>query len=1212
MRPPVARVFKSPNAARRRRAVFGNSGGCILQHLSLALGIDAAPTEGLSVSLSVVVKEHLPPFLALAFLSQCWVSWTVSICCASEMQNSRIGADDAEALGALLKASEESLRSYVQQECSRERNPRVHAPRRQAGSTAGSVSTHQLGYHHIVEHMLQTCGGHLTLRTLILLLRYAVTVEESEGAVLEELVGLLSSLTGSDHVIYKKSLQAVLAASLPVHVAPVVLSVLRRHNINADIVKLCLHHVAVVVRGRHTGALSVETVMGGFHECAVKAFSWLLRNMIRDQYQVGICIQVMSCLKHAPVFLLCDVYRVMEDHQLVTPSVQCKFLANCGIAISTSNTVSHECAEVIVRAFRSLSRSGRDTNDIEEGLVHGSAALLVLRREDLVRDVYAACPMLRETPHSVMAYVRNGDVVRANQALLRLAQSRDEGWINVPLPVMQAIHEVCVMVGCSGGPNDMAPLYRALVSFHNPGMIVSQCIEYVLAGICDRLCGVGKQFPKSAPPRAVLDHVLPLFRAVLSCIGDDINVDMILQILETAVTVKHFGVPLASSIVWALQHSSSLALKELFSRVDPSTNGTPFLSYYVLCFTRDRGQRDTVEHLATVWHCESDPILKRHPSLAPLYKLWKCAACGRLNSDRFNYCLCSALRNSFVICARCGYAQDERWSSCQSCGERMNDNSIAAAVVRRSWTCDDCGASNPARQVTCCFRCKSPCGPGAKALTQLEGLKSEVCQCSYTEKPNEDKGKTRMAHYCRECGWFRETWAAKNSVVWCCEGCGELRSSLDRTCPNCPQVDCLPFAVVLTSSDSLLCSDCRLPAANPFAVKCPQCDGILSAGALGQEMKLAGTTIDSTSVALRCSDCGFIASGNVSQNCAECGKAMQDAKLLQISARQCEGCNKEVGPLHIGAVCIHCAMFLPPVAKEGWSAAVVHETFRVLLQLSDRSVEFDGMVKLLEKLIHCFHTQVELTVVEETRVVVAMASSRLQINLRRFMAHDATARRAIALTKHLLEYIDTKCCIVGVSHFSAGQCRHCLGSHQEELCAYQHDSWLCEECGADNNNADVCRYVCRNCLALRPCVREACPTEAWECLQCQRVNVAFEAYCIFCGAQRAAVESAVEEAAEASPFLPAKCASCGLVYLEARCPLCHNNVPESMNKVSGVVCLVTSRYAFIQPEGTEHPSQRVYVGEPWLRKRRWAKGDNVIFTAQLNKQGGFRVTAVHQ
>ncbi|ORC92096.1 uncharacterized protein TM35_000043100 [Trypanosoma theileri] len=1151
MRLPSSRVHTVSNIMQRRKGVFRQSEMMIPQHLLLSLGMDVVPSESFADSLRSVLQEDLPPFLALKVLGLCWTSWKINILTTGKIHLQQgETTDDTVAFEALLTASEEALRLDGQRKShdNNERSTRKRNSRRRDTVSVAVVS--YFGYHYIVEHMLRSCGDRLNLKTVVSLLKYAVTVEETEGAVLEKLVELLTSFAKHDVIIYENSLRNVLSVSLPIHVAPVVLSVLKRQYVNTEIIKLCLHYVAVVVRGKRIGTLSVETVMGKYHECAVEAFRWLLKKP--NSHHGELHIQVMSCLKHAPVFLLCEVYSIMEQNKFVTPSVQCKFLANCGIAIAASNSLSYAYAEVIIRAFKNLAKSGRETMHIEEGLVHGSAVLIALHREELVRNIYNIFPTLRETSHSVMAYVRNKDVIRSNEALLRLAQSREEGWINIPLPVMQTIYDVCMLVGRCGNHHNILPLYRALVSFHNPGMIVSQCIEYILAGICNRISHLGKVFPKETPPRTVLEYIIPLLRTTLMYLGDDFNTDMILEILETSVMVRCFAVPLTASIIWTFQKSSSLALKELFSRVNASTNNIPFLNYYTLCYARDQGEYETVEHLATVWHCDSTVILKRQSTLSPSYKLWKCAGCGRLNSDRFNYCVCAVLRNGFIFCANCGYAQDERWGCCQSCGEKIiiKDGSITTAIVRRSWTCEECGANNPARQISTCFRCKAFCGPVAKVAKELKKTKElkelKSCHCSTnTLESSEKENKKGIMHYCRKCGWFRESWAASNSLVWRCEGCGELRSSLDRICPNCPQVDCLPFAIVRNINDLPYCFKCKIQLENPFAENCQHCDGIISEGKV--EMGIIHS--NDTNVILRCSQCGIVTRGSTSDHCEGCGQSKQSSELLQVDFRHCEGCGKDIEPFRIEAICIHCALFLPPVSKEGWSTAVVSETMKVLIQLLDRNIECNNLAELFQYFLHSFQTEMELEVMKNTRMTVMETLGKLQTHLYPLVRNNPKSRRVIALARQILEYIDTQCGIINTTHFSLNECHQCLGTHSEELCVYYKELWVCEVCGAESENNDICRYVCHNCLSLRPCVRLLCPTAVWECRSCQRCNVEFEKYCIVCGAAREEEEEEEEEEkqgkeedfyskSEVLPFLPAKCRICDRVHLEVSCPHC--------------------------------------------------------------------------
>ncbi|KAG8343855.1 hypothetical protein TRVL_05314 [Trypanosoma vivax] len=1210
MRPPVPYRLGLHLRRCHPRATKARLGRTTVLVDSLAFGLlDRLPAYDHSNTLWSLPQEQLPPYLALMLLRHCWAYWTL-VPSGVLLQSKCDGTEKPFTPQVLLSIAEECLQGYC-----REVTASGHAViEPEARYPAGSLLTarselNRVGHHFIAERMLEGCDGRMDVQTVVTLLRYAVAIEDTEGATISELIRLLVNASNSSLLAYEANLRTIFVASQPVHIAPVVLSVLRFGILSTEIIRLCMHHVSAVVRGRQTGVLAFENALGGFYECAVAVLHWLLDTQKRGPWARELCIQIMSCLKHAPLFLLCDVYTTMEKGSLITPSVQCKFLANCGIAVAMSNAITPDCANVISRVFGSLMSAESDTGHIEEGLVHGCAALIVMGRDDLVRSVYTVHPSLRETPHSVMSHVRCRDVVQACRSLLRLAESREEGWINIPLPTAHAIRALCTLVGRHGAPSDVVPLYRAIVSFHNPGMIVSQYMEYVLSGVCDRIASVNENFQKDTPPRIVLEYVIPFLRAVITCIGDDVNADMFLVMLETSLRVQHFAVPLTASIVWVLQRSKSLALIDLFSRADPSTNGIAFLNYFSLCYARDRGLRETVEHLCAVWRCDAVPILKRHPSLAPPCKLWKCAACGRSNSDRFNYCLCSALRNGFVVCRCCRYVQDERWASCQACGNNISESGVVAALPRRAWSCTACGANNPARQISRCFRCRAPLGPAVVTLSKLDAVDSVECSCA-DSKISGKRNEGEVRHLCRACGWFRESWAAANSLIWRCEGCGMLRSSLERTCPDCPHVDYLPFAIVRKCGDPISCPDCGSLVTNCFRQKCSGCEGAIHAGdSVRRATSVAGVPSAGATDVMQYSGCCATVAAGLSGSSVECCGSVCDPEMFPTSSRRCDACTKEMTSPHIAAACLHCYAFLLPFNGR-WSAAVVRETLRLIIGRLDIGAGFESIANLLAMMLESLRTYAVHNAIGDLHEVVMVEGGRIQGRLSEDLVYDVMGRRIVALVKQLQEHIDQSIGIV-MPHFQEHECRHCLGTHSEDICPFSGVQWLCEVCGAEGENADICRYVCRNCLSLRPCVQEKCPTEVWECPQCQRANVDFELYCIFCGMQREAAENAIKDTSHVFPFVPAKCPKCSLVHLEALCPLCHNDIPEVLQEVEGTVCMVTNHYAFIQPTGTEHPGRRVYVGQQWLRKRVWVEGEKVVFTARLNLQGGLRITSLY-
>ncbi|CCW69843.1 unnamed protein product [Phytomonas sp. Hart1] len=174
-------------------------------------------------------------------------------------------------------------------------------------------------------------------------------------------------------------------------------------------------------------------------------------------------------------------------------------------------------------------------------------------------------------------------------------------------------------------------------------------------------------------------------------------------------------------------------------------------------------------------------------------------------------------------------------------------------------------------------------------------------------------------------------------------------------------------------------------------------------------------------------------------------------------------------------------------------------------------------------------------------------------------------RRAAALLKQFLTFMDRRCGVSETTYFSPKEiCPECLGSHPRELCFFHPKQWVCEMCGEVGVNKGLGRYLCTQCLALRPCVRELFPAECWECTRCRRANMEFERYCMHCGHGRpreanptlADTRNGVEakekdisgDANESGstatgvcqriPFCPIRCTRCGEVYIDLRCLQC--------------------------------------------------------------------------
>ncbi|KAK7201237.1 hypothetical protein NESM_000185300 [Novymonas esmeraldas] len=1131
---------------------------------------------------------------------------------------------------------------------------------------------------------------------------------------------------------------------------------------------------------------------------------------------------VMTALKHAPVTVLLAAYAYLREERLISTAVAHRFLAHCGVCVThvaqtgmspthtiasptmaTTTTTTLAAVAALQHARGVVLASDLDLKQVETSMLSAAAALNALGFPEVVRSFYtarssatatsaaaaAAAVELRETPHSVMSQVLLGDAAGAVTALAALGASRPEGWVSLPPVAAESMAAVSRLVGRVGRPADVDALYSALVGFHNAGLFISHYVECVLAGVCDRISKIGRQQqqqqqqqqgvwestgpPPRAPPQEVVRRVVPVVRAALRYVGDELNVDMILELVETSLQLGEYAVPMTAALVGAFRASAelSLCMQELLCRVDASTHNAPFLHYYVLCHARDGDAAATFDHLAALWHIDGGLIWSRAAHLSPSCQLWKCAACGRLNSDRYNYCVCSALRYCHVVCGACGYVQDERLRECRSCGRSLlTKASLAGALVRQAWHCRSCRARNPARQTLLCFRCGQPTGPAVQPQRTPAATAAVASAARPTPRTAATAGAERACStstgvssalaseyaaavgVCHASGVFKMDHAARNSGVWTCVGCDQRRSTLERVCPACPQVECLPHAVCRTPVHvPRVCRHCHHAEANPFSSTCGECgstadpfaeDGPPAAGDGPCERVVAPVQRgdgegERAGVYHWCFHCHTAQPHDTDtplhqQQCRECAAGCEEKGLCLLPVRRCGGCGASLPPRYAGSVvCPFCAAYVeppPPPPPQGshsgtarlrWTAVTVLHTCEVLDGCCARAsllaesltstASADGALDFLRRrpTIEQTLTRLRREWVGEDgatwlrlRMGVAVELGRALNRLHPQLPASRTARRLSALLKGILTHVDTVCGAAmsggrvaadgGVrGYFTPLElCHECLGTHPAELCPFSESSatWACGECGTVNSNADVCRYVCGGCLALRPVMQDLLVSACWECRSCHRANVQLERHCVHCGVERAGwcagllhrwepahvsstsiaagdggggcdgvgaveeregeVEGEEEEASAAQgrgatsrtpptatdaglcaeagrsghdatattvegsaaarqdeiPFTAAKCLLCGLIYMEARCPLCLNHIPDVAD-AKGTVCEVRERYAFIQPSGTTRPQDRIFVDAALLLTTPLREGLLVHYTAELGRRG---------
>lgn len=1058
---------------------------------------------------------------------------------------------------------------------------------------------------------LQLCGLHCDPAAIRMCLRQVVSQPGVPSHIVQRLMrwavdvevsGSYTNGAAGPHFL-EEVIELVLLEAAPIHVASVVQSLLLPPVVAKDagaareclqwhpvvsvrLARRCVQRAASTVRQQRgrDAALSEDTLYS-LHRCVQSTFAPNAegRPRLSEGEALGFAIQSMSTLRYSPYCTLRRWYEQLERTCVLSPAVNNKFLANCGLLLTSASQPLPGCDDggaAVIRAVDALMNCTWCLKLIEEGLVHGSSVLAALGEAEKLKGVFAAYPGLRETPHTVMMRVRQSDVQEALRALLALAQSRSEGWVRMPPAVIETIYAVSELVGKCGTPEDVPSLYRAVVTYHNPGMIAGQSIERVLAGLCQRMRLLESRFGdlRHAAPHLVVRDIVGMAHATFAYVGDDFNTDSMLTLLETAVNTAHVAVPLCTALLREMSMMTSLSIQELFQRVDQSTNGTPFLHYYTLCYARDHGYLSAVEHLCAVWHVSAAPVLCRSSHLSLPYKLWQCASCGRRNSDRYNYCTCSALRNRLVGCGACGYLQDERRPNCLLCGISLNKN-VRTATVRMGWVCQSCHANNSALQSLLCFRCSAPTGPSFSMLTGNKERKSEAdgfCLCGGSK----DAYANRIG-YCRQCGTFKMPYAARHSTVWRCQGCQQLCSSLEPFCPSCPQVENLPASVEHPAATIRHCKKCATAVANPFCTVCPNCaseDALYARLACDVPAPLsdAGEPVTRSSLENAVLLVEITAEGALSfgfngppQGDIPAAGAPTlptgEVRSAGWEGRQCSSCKTAI--TNCSAICPHCGVFnRPRLASETWTAQCLRDTCSTMVAscatmltgtstkaVAQRATTLTRLMEALEIFTPEALGTEEDGVLEESRPAIVASLHRLVASLQPLYPTEPVTRRAAALLQCFMTAVDQRCRLTESQHFLPHErCRQCLGGHQEELCCYHQSPWVCEDCGAESNNDDVCRYLCIQCLALRPVVQDLMIASCWECPHCRRANVDVETYCIHCLRQKQPVPVSrtalhvssmsldTATTAHALPFAPCRCPRCGLVFLETRCPLCHS------------------------------------------------------------------------
>ena len=887
--------------------------------------------------------------------------------------------------------------------------------------------------------------------------------------------------------------------------------------------------------------------------------------------------------------------------------------------IPTSSTTLHTIAENMARRVLGEfnSKEGGPTLPTKDVIVIIATTLSALRSYTTLlellqnSDASRAFPMpelasaiclATHRPHEPSHITESLDILR------RVCATRSE-WIgNIPPPITAALQNVAHAIGLWGEAHHVPALVAVIYKFNSPILWLNVYLDHITSGLVERV-KARNRLSKSMDA----DFVVSV-SALQSAIGLqrslDTNPDTIIQLLEEMArspqavqlinsAVRVFGrlfesYPRTAEVIesnserlTAVPREQRITRKlrtyQKTSRLTMLTGS--YLQHNILCFLRDNQMAATAEHLAFLWKLDIGDLLESMRSVAPGEQLWECRSCHRFNNARYMYCSCNALRFSSISCPSCGLVQDERNGVCVACENSFKaiitapQNSEAAKnaiIPREMWICKSCNASNPSFQSTFCLRCKTATGPCAKHMETQAKTKPRSSKCKTCNTPS--PLGFELYPVCTDCGApsdsFAEGAQSSGAKVWKCDHCGLWAPTTITRCPHCPQVE-LRGASVVREMKPVMCTLCNTVNQNCLQSECDGCGGAL----------------DSSKPVLVdvCTQC-FTANPPGSAKCRTCDDNLQRDETSKVvipsTFRSCDGCRRPVSPLNISIICENCDAYVPYTGTIE-ATHLVASCDTLLTRMENEPPK--KVVPIIDGLWKTLSTVATPQAIE---VAKPLLNDVVVFALGIFKRSTLIGCRGIALTKAFSEAAE---CSEGgdLMNQNTKNCPRCLSSHPEAVCGFKPDPWHCENCGKRHTNTGLNRYVCHSCLHSRPEMDMV--SEAWVCGSCSRCVPEFESFCIFCETQKPSAPMRV-------PYLPTVCGRCNSLHLEAICPTCAAAPPNTITNGFGTVCVVTDKFAFIQPLGTSDPAERVFVQGDILGDL--LEGQRVRFDAQEGTKKG--------
>lgn len=922
-----------------------------------------------------------------------------------------------------------------------------------------------------------------------------------------------------------------------------------------------------------------------------------------------IALLAATCLKGAPPLLVAEASVLIEAMGFQDVNTSAKLLVAMGHAANVSTLLCNEhfqraTAVPLQKIVRAVAAKQANMSIVEEGLLSGCRALVCMQLYNEVVRAHKDCPTLRSSDSLVSAFVGLGDVESAIDTLEEIIESKDN-WNVFPVPLVTAIHELAVAVGNMGSAQTVLRFATVMSHFNSYTFYSGRFLEGVVAGIGDRVSRLSRNNADLDSGKGSLSKLVHPIVSILRCttdlLGRDFSVDTALRLLDCCLKQQHLAVPLVHAVVNVLEGSASVALR---FPDDPLF----FKRYALEAAGAERTlSTENLDHLKVAWASDISRLTSTLPSEE--HRWWQCKKCSKFSGARYAYCSCSALRFGFVACTNCSFVQDERHKNCQVCCTPIDTCARDQSIKVSNWRCRDCGTNNLAFNLFKCYRCHSLTGP---LMTNVRNSGGACAACKATNK----RGPS-LQPYCSDCGERTADFVnTANHVLWFCHHCVAYHAVTDSCCPERGSAELTSMTIRKAwIKDCESCPNCHRVVESPFEAKCRECHANLlgTARGGGKVAHHERWEIELQATALICPACCAVNEGRCAQEaCCHCGGTLCDAEFTTVNARRrCKDCGilPTAKGSRLSLVCSHCAgPVTTDIQKEASWAHILHSLEDVMVHTSSSSPlsihisPVEKLVEMLELLSEISERLDDPPPGFERQAVTPVAFCRAR--LREALLTDATAgmaRRGLTLCDRLWrvrsdELPATTCAT------TADQCRECGGSHPSSCCYFNKTPWQCSSCKTEHTNRDgLSRYLCRSCLQLKEEVMDKSPSEAWLCGTCHKANVEFEDRCIYCGCCAGKSNSTI-------PFFPARCGNCGNIHLEATCAECDSSAQSNMRDMEGTVCLVHSRFAFIQPKGTSSPKQRIYVSEQLLKEMQLTQGQPVLFQATLGDRGNMKAT----